>query len=236
MVKPMEQTALNLIALSVFGMTLSALLGPIFNIPPAIPAVTTIGVLSLATLDSFSFQGKGATLLLDLLAGTRSQHRDRILRHEAGHFLVAYLMGIPITGYTLSAWEAFKQGQPGVGGVTFDTADLASDTPDIRQLLLNIDRFSKVCMAGIAAETQIYGSTEGGTEDRQKLREFLTAVGRPTNEFQLRERLAIRQAQTLIQENWESYEALVAAMKQRATVAECCQVIQQHWQVSEVAA
>ncbi|HEY9612687.1 ATP-dependent Zn protease [Allocoleopsis sp.] len=232
----MEQTALNLIAIGVFGMTLSALLGPMFNISPVIPAVTTLGVLSLATLDSFNFQGKGATLLIDWLAGTRSQHRDRILRHEAGHFLVAYLLGIPITGYTLTAWEAFKQGQPGLGGVTFDTEVLSPDVLDVRQLQLTLDRFCKVWMAGIAAETLVYGSAEGGVEDRQKLRETLTLLGRQGSEFQLKERLAIRQAQTLIQEHWESYEALVAALEQRASVAECYQVIQQHYQSSEVAA
>lgn len=232
----MEQTALNLIAIGVFGMTLSALLGPMFNISPVIPAVTTLGVLSLATLDSFNFQGKGATLLLDWLAGTRSQHRDRILRHEAGHFLVAYLLGIPITGYTLTAWEAFKQGQSGLGGVMFNTDALSPDVLDVRQLQWTLDRFCKVWMAGIAAETLVYGSAEGGGEDRQKLRETLTLLGRQGSEFQLKERLAMRQAQTLIEEHWESYEALVAAMEQRASIAECYQVIQQHYQASEVAA
>jgi hypothetical protein len=232
----MEQTALNLIAIGVFGMTLSALLGPMFNISPVIPAVTTLGVLSLATLDSFNFQGKGATLLLDWLAGRRSQHRDRILRHEAGHFLVAYLLGIPITGYTLTAWEAFKQGQPGLGGVMFNTDALSPDVLDVRQLQWTLDRFCKVWMAGIAAETLVYGSAEGGGEDRQKLRETLTLLGRQGSEFQLKERLAMRQAQTLIEEHRESYEALVAAMEQRASIAECYQVIQQHYQASEVAA
>ena len=231
----MEQTALNLIAIGVFGMTLSALLGPMFNISPVIPAVTTLGVLSLATLDSFSFQGKGATLLVDWLAGKSSLHRDRILRHEAGHFLVAYILGIPITGYTLTAWEAFKQGQPGLGGVTFNTEVLSPDALDVRQLQLTIDQFCKVWMAGIAAETLVYGSAEGGAEDRQKLREVLASLGRQGSEFQLKERWAIRQAQTLIEEHWASYEALMAAMEQRASVAECTQVIQQHYQDSEVA-
>jgi hypothetical protein len=91
-------------------------------------------------------------------------------------------------------------------------------------------------MAGIAAETLVYGSAEGGGEDRQKLRETLTLLGRQGSEFQLKERLAMRQAQTLIEEHRESYEALVAAMEQRASIAECYQVIQQHYQGSEVAA
>ena len=231
----MEQTALNLIAISVFGMTLSALLGPIFNISPTITAVTTLAVLSLATLDSFSFQGKGGTLLLDWLAGARSQHRQRILRHEAGHFLVAYILGIPISGYTLTAWEAFKQGQAGVGGVTFDTELLSPDALDVRQLQLTLDRFCQVWMAGIAAETLVYGSAEGGAQDRQNLREILASLGGHSSEFQLKERLAIRQAQTLIEEHWASYEALIGAMEQRASVAECFQVIQQYYQDSRMA-
>ncbi len=232
----MEQTSLNLIAIAVFGMTLSALLGPMLNISPTIPAVTTIGVLSLATLDSFSFRGKGATLLLDWLAGASSQHRQRVVHHEAGHFLAAYVLGIPITGYTLTAWEAFKQGPGGVGGVTFDAQALSPDVLDVRQLQLTLDRFCKVWMAGIAAESLVYGSAEGGAEDRQKLREVLASLGRQGSEFPLKERLAMRQAQTLIQEHWAAYEALVVAMEKRASVAECIQVIEQHRQVLEFAA
>ncbi len=224
----MQQTALNLIAIGVFGMTLSVLLGPMLNISPAIPAVTTLSVLSLATLDSFSFQGRGVTLLLDWLAGATSQHRDRIIRHEAGHFLVAYFLGIPITGYTLTAWEAFKQGQPGLGGVTFDTQGLSPDATAVGEMRLTVERFYTVWMAGIAAETLVYGSAEGGIEDREKLREALMLWERPTGDASWKERWATRQAQTILQEHWASYEALITAMEQRASVAECCQVIQEH--------
>lgn len=226
----MQQTALNLIAIGIFVMTFSALLSPILNISPAIPAVTTLAVLSIATFDSFRLQGKGATLLLDWLAGVRSEHRDRIIRHEAGHFLVAYFLGIPITGYTLTAWEAFKQGQPGLGGVTFDTQTLSSKTLSVGEMRLNLERFCTVWMAGIAAENLIYGSAEGGVEDRQKLTDTLILLGRPASESPIKERWAIRQAQSLIEEHLASYEALVVAMEQRASVADCCMVIQEHSQ------
>jgi hypothetical protein len=85
-------------------------------------------------------------------------------------------------------------------------------------------------MAGIAAETLVYGSAEGGREDRQKLTEALTLLGRPISELQIKERWATRQAHTIIEEHWASYEALVEAMKQRASVTECYQIIQQHCQ------
>jgi len=221
----MQQAALNLIAIGIFSMTLSVLLGPILNIPPAIPAITTLGVLSIATLDSLSFQGKGVTLLLDSIAGTKSQYRDRILHHEAGHFLVAYLLGIPITGYTLTAWEAFKQGKPGLGGVTFDTQELSPNPLAAGEVRLTLERFCRVWMAGIAAENLVYNSAEGGAEDRQKLREALTSLGLPANEYPIKERWATRQAQRMIEENFSAYEALVEAMKQRASVTECSEVI-----------
>lgn len=226
----MQQTALNLIAIGIFVMTFSALLGPILNISPAIPAVTTLAVLSIATFDSFRLQGKGATLLLDWLAGVRSEHRARIVRHEAGHFLVAYFLGIPITGYTLTAWEAFKQSQPGLGGVTFDTQAISSATIPVGEMRLNLERFCTVWMAGIAAENLIYGSAQGGVEDRQKLTEALILLGRPASESQIKERWAIRQAQSLIEQNLASYEALIVAMEQRLSVADCCMIIQQHCQ------
>jgi hypothetical protein len=222
----MQQTALNLVAIGIFALTLSALLGPMLNISPTIPALTTLGVLSLLTFDTFRFQGKGGTILLDWLSG--AAHRDRIIRHEAGHFLVAYFLGIPITGYTLTAWEAFKQGQSGLGGVEVDTK-ISQDLP-VGEMRLNLERFCTVWMAGIAAETIVYGSANGGLEDRQKVREAVVSLGRPQSEFELKERSCTRQAQTMIKEHWESYEALVAAMEKRATVEECCQVIQQYCQ------
>ncbi|NES23411.1 MAG: ATP-dependent Zn protease [Symploca sp. SIO3E6] len=221
----MQQAALNLIAIGVFCMTLSVLLGPMLNIPAAIPALATMGVLSLATLDTLGFQGKGVTILLDLVAGTKSQYRDRILHHEAGHFLVAYLLDIPITGYTLTAWEAFKQGKPGLGGVTFDTQGLSPDPLAAGEVRLTLERFCTVWMAGIAAETLVYDSAEGGAEDQQKLREALTTLGLPTNQYSLKERWATRQAQGMIEENLSAYQALVEAMKQRASVTECSEVI-----------
>jgi hypothetical protein len=224
----MQQIALNLIAIGIFGMTLSVLLGPLFNISPIIPAAATFSILGLATLDNFSFQGKGATLLLDLLAGTNSEHRDRILYHEAGHFLVAYILGIPITGYTLTAWEALKQGQEGLGGVTFDTSQLSPNTLNPGEIKLTLDRFCTVWMAGIAAETLAYGNAEGGKEDRLQLRNALISFGYSATDYPVKERWGILQAQTIIEENKTVYEALAAAMKERASLVECDRILQEY--------
>lgn len=221
----MSQITLNLIAIAIFFMTMTSLLGPLFNLSPVVPAIATFSILGLATLDNFGLQNKGSTLLLDWLAGFSPQHRDRIIRHEAGHFLVAYLLGIPISGYTLTAWEALKQRQPGQGGVSFEDQELASQ---LEQGILSaqmLDKYCKVWMAGIAAETQVYGNAEGGADDRQKIRTVLTPLGFSVSAQEQKQRWAALQARTLLQENWSAYEALVDAMRKRTNLADCLQLI-----------
>ena len=216
----MQQAALNITAITIFTITISVLAGPLLNISPAVPAAATFGILSLATIDTLGWNSRGATLLLDTLAP--SEHRERVIRHEAGHFLTAYFLGIPITGYTLSAWEALKQGQPGLGGVMFDTSKLSEASNGEMRLIL--ERFCTVWMAGIAAESLSYGKAQGGDEDRQKIREALNLKGL---QAQQKENFALLQAKSLIEKHRNSYEALVKAMEERAPVEECCRVIQQ---------
>jgi hypothetical protein len=221
----MQQTALNLIAIGVFIVTLSSLLGPILNISPVIPAVTTLGIMGLATLDNLTWNGKATTLFLDLFSSP--QQRQRVVHHEAGHFLVAYFLGIPVIGYTLSAWEAFKEGQPGLGGVVFDT-NLLEKRMDLKEAPVILERFCTVWMAGIAAETIVYGNVEGGESDRENLREVLRFVGLPESVYPQKERWAYLQAKSLLEKHQKSYEALVRAMEKRASVEECLQAIGQN--------
>jgi len=225
----MNKTALNLIAISVFMMTMSVLLGPAINLPPAVPAIAVFLLLGIATLDSFRFEGKGGTLVLGLLANLSPEHRARVVRHEAGHFLVAYLLEIPITGYTLSPWEAFQQGQPGVGGVSFSDAELASQLKEGKLSAQLFDRYCAVWMAGGVAETLVYGNAEGGADDLQKLRSIWTEqLGRTLQECGTKERSAALQARTLIKQNWSGYEALVEAMAEGNSVSYCYDIIKQN--------
>jgi hypothetical protein len=224
----MSQTSLNLVAISIFLMTLSVLLGPFFNLSPTVPAIATFAILGIATFDSFSLQGKGGTIFVDWIAGFSKEHRvgvarrrHRIVHHEAGHFLVAYLLGIPVTGYTLSAWEAWKQGQPGLGGVTFDDEELASQLEMGKITAQMVDRYCTVWMAGIAAETLVFNNAEGGADDKNKTLKVLTILGFSESAYQQKLRFHALQAKTLLQENWSSYEALVNAMRHHSSVEDC---------------
>lgn len=62
--------------------------------------------------------GGGEALVVDTLGRfIYPSYRDRVTLHEAGHFLVAYLVGLLPRAYTLSAWDAFSQCVCGVCGV-----------------------------------------------------------------------------------------------------------------------
>ncbi len=221
----MDQTSLNLVAVAVFAMTLSALLSPVLNISPFIPAATTFAILGLATVDSFSWEGKGLTLFLDLF--TSSEERQRIIHHEAGHFLAAYCLGIPITGYTLTAWETFRQGEKaGIGGVQLDFS-LLSDQAKISKNPLIVERTFTVLMAGIAAEKVIYNNVEGGEEDKQNLREIIKILGLRAEIYQQKENWALLQAKNLLIRHQTAYEGLVKLMEKRASVEECQQFIKE---------
>ncbi|MGD2182333.1 ATP-dependent Zn protease [Lusitaniella coriacea] len=224
----MQQTALNILAVSIFLMTLSILLGPLIHLSPTIPAVLTFCVLGIVTVDTLGLKGRGATLLLDGLARFSPEYRDRAVYHEAGHFLVAYLLGIPVKGYTLSAWETLKQGQPGIGGVVVETENLFEGVLSPLELQLLLDRLCTVWMAGIAAEVLRYERAEGGKEDRQQITNALVFFGRSASESPRKQQWGQLKAKTLIEKHRNAYEALVRGMIERKPVPECYRLIQQH--------
>lgn len=223
----MSQTTLNLVAITIFTLVMMSLLGPLLHLSPVVPAIATFGVLSLATLDNLSWQGRAGTLIVDWFNRFSPEHQMRVIQHEAGHFLAAHLLNIPVTGYTLSAWEAFRQGQPGFGGVSFNAEELeiAVEQGSLPAQLL--DRYCIILMAGIAAEMMVYGNTTGGADDRQSLRILWTRLQRPVAEVELKQRWATLQAKTLLEEHRTAYDSLVLAMEHRATVEECYRAIEE---------
>jgi len=236
----MNPTTLNLLAVSVFAFTLLSLVGPLLNISPGAVAIALSGIAGVFALDRFAAKGRGGNLLIDLVSSQSSDYRQRILHHEAGHFLVAHLLEVPAHSYTLSAWEAIRAGLPGLGGVVLDTAaiDTAIDTSlessldtDLKNSALSsqqLNRYYIIGMAGIAAETETYGTAEGGQDDQQQLRQLWKKMQRPDNTVEVQLRWALLQAQTLLRTQEPAYKALVSAMAVRASVETCQAQIEQH--------
>jgi hypothetical protein len=221
----MNQLSLNVLAVTVFGMTLSILLGPVLNIPAGASVLGILGILSLSTIDSWAWQGKGATIFLDGLARFSQAHRERVVRHEAGHFLVAHKLGFPVTDYSLSAWEAFRKGNGGQGGVQFDATVLEAELQRGQLSEQMLDRLCMAWMAGIAAEQLAYGAAEGGEDDRFTMQQALKQMNLIPSQIENKQRWATLQAKNLIEAHHDAYQRLVSALEQRASVAECYNVI-----------
>ncbi|HEY9890028.1 MAG TPA: hypothetical protein V6D02_16600 [Candidatus Obscuribacterales bacterium] len=222
----MGQRTLNIVAIAIFVTTMGVLLGPLLHIPQGVPALAIAAMLGLAIVDQSSWNGTLGNLISNGMARLSGEERDRILRHEAGHFLVAFLLDIPVTDYTLNAWDAWRKGIPGLGGVQFDTTDLEQTLKTGQIPAQTLNRYCTVWMAGIAAEKIAYGQAQGGQDDRQKFALLWRQLNRPAQEGQTRQRWAVLQAQTLLEKHPDALEALVAAMDTNTPVADCLTLLQ----------
>lgn len=149
---------------------------------------------------------------------------ERVVRHEAGHLLLAYLLGCPVQGCVLSAWEASGLGRGGSGaavlnglaGTAFFDPELNAAASRGRVTRSVIDRYSVVVMGGIAAEAMCYGAAEGGRDDEQALTRFLQQTvgfaGTDLGAVAEQARWAACNALLLLREERDLYERLVTAL------------------------
>lgn len=201
----MTEQQVNFIAITVFVFTLGALLAPFIPGATGFLAGVVLVLLGLATVDAWVWQSQGLTLIRSLWP----KPAERVVYHEAGHFLVAHLLGIPIVDYTLSAWGSWRRGYPPAeAGVR-----LGAIPPELWP------RCPVLWLAGVAAEELVYGQAQGGATDWQQASQLLAAF--PPAERAWRLRAAQQEARQLLQKHWSAYLALVTAMRQGRSVADC---------------
>lgn len=156
-----------------------------------------LATLCVAVLDNLAFNGAVSETVLQVLSPGTTQ---KVVRHEAGHFLVAYLLGCPVEGIVLSAWAALQDRRFGrrrvSAGTSFFDPDLAEQintkpsggaggggiaggadaSVTVTVTRASIDRYSVIVMAGIAAEADFYGQADGGAGDEMALVAFLSQL------------------------------------------------------------
>ncbi|CAL9041143.1 unnamed protein product [Musa banksii] len=146
-------------------------------------------------------------------------YQERIARHEAAHFLVAYLIGLPILGYSLD-----------IGKEHVNLVDerlqklLYSGQLDEKEL----DRLAAVSMAGLAAEGLKYDKVIGQSADLFTLQRFINRSKPRISKEQQQNltRWAVLFAGSLLKNNAVEHQALMAAMSRKAGVLECIEAIE----------
>ncbi|XP_021736640.1 uncharacterized protein LOC110703197 isoform X1 [Chenopodium quinoa] len=146
-------------------------------------------------------------------------YQERISRHEAAHFLVAYLLGLPILSYSLDI------GKEHVNLVNDELEKLIySGQLDSKEL----DRLAVVSMAGLAAEGLTYDKVIGQSADLFSLQRFINRSTPQISKDQQQNltRWAVLFAASLLKNNKAAHEALMAEMSKKATVLDCIKAIE----------
>jgi hypothetical protein len=174
--------------LAVLVVTLMALLGPLLGLSPWITSLLVIVGLGGLSLDAARFGGRGGHLLAEALPGGLGRLR-RIALHEAAHALVASEEGVAVAAVHVGSLACLRAGLA-AGGTTVLEPPASARLP-----LEELRRWSRVLLAGMAAETVIYGSSEGGADDRSLLGRLWGLSGQDVTTAQLEQRRARREVE-----------------------------------------
>jgi len=191
-----------------------------------------IFVALLLTMDQIVNAGGFEALLVDSAARVLSPtYARRIALHEAGHFLIAYLLGLLPKGYTLSSWDAFRRTRRlnFQAGTTFCDAEFQSEVKNGQLSSSSLDVFSCVALAGVATEWLAYGKAEGGLSDIRQLDNLMTALGFTQAKADDQVRFSVLNVVTLLRRHADVQEKLADAMTGGKSISECIKIIEDNY-------
>jgi hypothetical protein len=193
------------------------------------PLYTLIpGTFLIFAADQLLYRGAGFETIYQTLF---PEYKKKIITHEAGHFLIAYLLGVPVRACVTNAIDAQKYPDiRGQAGTIFFDPKLADEMNASKVTRSSLDRISVVIMAGIAAEALKFGRAEGGAVDEQSLIGFLTSISPPWNilRVQGQARWAAMQSILLLREHQSAFDALIQALEQGKGVGDCVLAIEEN--------
>lgn len=178
-----------------------------------------VGSISLVVLAVGSTNPGLLQFFIDGFSRVFPDYRERLLRHEAAHFLTGYLLGVPITEYSLD-----------IGRQHTDFAEAKLQRRIIEGGLedSDVDVLAVISMAGVAAEAGVFDDIVGQTADLLDLQRILNNSRRRLSaaEQQNVTRWAVWQAASLLRTYKKEYEALMEAMKSGLPVTDCVRAVE----------
>ncbi|KDP23574.1 hypothetical protein JCGZ_23407 [Jatropha curcas] len=216
------------------NLQLAALIGGIaawnaFGFNPQQILYFSLGFLFLWTLDSVSFNGGVGGLVLDTIGHTFSRkYHNRVIQHEAGHFLIAYLLGILPKGYTLSSLEALqKEGSLNVqAGTAFVDFEFLEEVNAGKVSATTLNRFSCIALAGVITEYLLYGYAEGGLADINKLDLLLNGLGFTQKKADSQIRWSVLNTVLILRRHERARAKLAEAMSMGKSVGSCIAIVE----------
>ncbi|KAL3675031.1 hypothetical protein R1sor_024979 [Riccia sorocarpa] len=186
--------------------------------------------LFLGTVDQVVNGGGVEGLLLDTVGRLLSKkYRERVAKHEAGHFLVAYLMGFMPKSYTLSSLDAFQRfGALNVqAGTTFIDFEFQAEVESGKVSSGTLDKVSCIALAGVATEYLVYGVAEGGVADINQLDGLMKILGFTQRKADSQVRWAVLNTVSILRRHLNLHSKLADYMTAGKSVLECVGLIEE---------
>jgi len=158
---------------------------------------------------------------VDSVSRLNPEYMERIVKHEAAHFLIAYLSGIPVSSYSLGLMEMHvelleaKIEKKLVGKAGVITQE-------------EMEALAVVAMSGVAAEAKYFEKVAGQEADLFSLQKAMNKTEPKLGAQKEKSitRWAVYKAARIITDNEKSYVRLCRAMKEDKSVAECIKAIE----------
>ncbi|KAK3010149.1 hypothetical protein RJ639_011806 [Escallonia herrerae] len=188
-------------------------------------------ILGLAMMDSIFLGGS----CLAQISSYWPPYKRRILVHEAGHLLIAYLMGCPIRGVILDPIVAMQMGIQGQAGTQFWDEKLQNELAEGRLSGTAFDRYCMVLFAGIAAEALVYGEAEGGENDENLFRNICLLLDPPLVVAQMsnQARWSVLQSYNMLKWHKHAHRAAVKALESGGSLSMVIRRIEEAMSCSE---
>ncbi|THG01319.1 hypothetical protein TEA_002811 [Camellia sinensis var. sinensis] len=175
------------------------------------------------------------------------------MQHEAGHFLVGYLLGVLPKGYKVSNMEALRQEKFARGRVEFLGFEFLRDDQfcleckgflgagakvmiDTTKILQNfskgklfdgtLNKFLCVILGGLAAEQLVFGYSEGLHSDVEKLNRVLKWLGFTKSEADSQVKWAAVNTLLILVRHQEARSRVAEAMALGKSVGSCIDIIE----------
>ncbi|KAM3192263.1 hypothetical protein ACQJBY_069474 [Aegilops geniculata] len=218
------------------NLQIAALLGGLsvsfaFELSQLQALLTFVGLLFVWSVDLIYYNGGARNLVLDTIAHSLSEkYHNRVIEHEAGHFLIAYLLGVLPKEYTITCLDTLmKQGslnvQAGTAFVDFEFVE-EINTGKLSAKMLN--KFSCIALAGVATEYLLYGYAEGGLDDVNKLDGLFKSLGFTQNKADSQVRWAVLNIVLILRRHEKARSKLKEAMSSGRSVGSCIEVIEEN--------
>eukprot|EP00471_Norrisiella_sphaerica_P003688 CAMPEP_0184488874 /NCGR_PEP_ID=MMETSP0113_2-20130426/13784_1 /TAXON_ID=91329 /ORGANISM="Norrisiella sphaerica, Strain BC52" /LENGTH=437 /DNA_ID=CAMNT_0026871981 /DNA_START=370 /DNA_END=1683 /DNA_ORIENTATION=- len=193
------------------------------------------GIFGLSAYDTLNNNAGGSLLIVDTLGRTLyPKYRRRVAVHEAGHFMVSYLMGVLPVEYTLSALESYRKRGDSRGlksavqaGTRFADEVFKMEISSGSIRTRSLDQFTCISLAGIASELVLLDKAEGGRSDLVQLDALLFALRFSPQRAAFQVRWAVYNTVSLIRQHKQTLEELADAMEEGKSVEVCIKLLEE---------